>query len=64
MRVGDRLVKDGKTIEITSIINETNYGFKVVSDEAAKEPVFDPGISFEEEVEQAEKKVKRGRKKG
>lgn len=65
MRVGDRLFKDGKTIEITAIINENNYAFRVVEDtKPVEEPVFDPEPSFEEEVKKETAKVKgRGRKK-
>lgn len=59
MYVGERFKRDGKTYEVTSVINETNYGFKEVADE----PVFDPGPSFEEEVKQEETKTRRGRKK-
>ena len=60
MKVGDRFKKDGKTYEVTNVINETNYGFK----EVEEEPVFDPGISFEEEVKEETAKSKgRGRKK-
>jgi len=67
MRVGDRFTKDGKLYEVTSVISDTNYGFKPVADsKPVEEPVFDPkteaDLSFEEEIKTTAK-GKRGRKK-
>lgn len=56
MYVGERFKKDGKTFEVTALIEGGNYAFK----EVTNEPVFKP--TFEEEVVE-ETKVKRGRKK-
>lgn len=69
MQVGDRFVKDGKLIEVTVVISETNYGYKEVEPEPVFEPVFEPETeevkepeaTFEEEVKKEVKK--RGRKK-
>lgn len=55
MFVGERFKKDGKTFEVTALIDGGNYAFKEVS----PEPVFTP--TFEEEVK--ETKARRGRKK-
>lgn len=64
MLVGDRFKENGKTFEVTAIINDTNYSFREVKEEPAPKPVFNP--TFEEEVKEEVKKestVKRGRKK-
>ena len=67
MRVGDRFTRDGKLYEVTSVISDTNYGFKPVDNvKSVEEPVFDPkpetDLSFEEEIKTTAK-GKRGRKK-
>ena len=68
MQVGDRFVKDGKLVEVTVVISDTNYGYKEVEPEPVFEPVFEPEVeekepevTFEEEVKKEVKK--RGRKK-
>ena len=44
MQIGDRFVKDGKLVEVTVVINESNYGYKVVEPEPVFEPVFEPEV--------------------
>lgn len=64
MKVGDRLYRDGKLVEVTSVISDTNYGFKPVENvPVVEEPVFDPDTSFEEEVKKETAKKGRSRKK-
>lgn len=66
MQIGDRFVKDGKLVEVTVVISESNFGYKEVEPEPVFEPVFEPEVkepevTFEEEVKKEVKK--RGRKK-
>lgn len=66
MQIGDRFVKDGKLVEVTVVISESNFGYKEVEPEPVFEPVFEPEVkepevTFEEEIKREVKK--RGRKK-
>lgn len=58
MQIGDRFVKDGKLVEVTVVISESNYGYKEVAPEPVFEPVFEPEeVKFDPPKRTRRKKV-------